>query len=126
MKRRRIEVRYTEGESELIKKVANALDWNVSETLRRSLKFGLNALLKFESNKKMDLKSLTRTEDPTKQENNKPKEEKKEEPEQPTIEEQIETFCILEPNEPREIIENWIRSGTNKNLNDWKKENGIL
>ena len=59
MPRKRIEVKYTEGEADLIKKTAEYLQWKKSEVLRRSLRFGLNALLKFETNRKMDLRKLS-------------------------------------------------------------------
>lgn len=67
--RKKTTIRFTESEKDLIKKTAEYLGWNYTEVIRRSLRFGINSLLKFETNKKMDLRMLEALEDPTKQEN---------------------------------------------------------
>lgn len=62
--RKRTEIRLTPQERRLVEAVAAYFDWKISEVMRRSLRFGLNALLKFETNKKMDLKALEKSLDP--------------------------------------------------------------
>lgn len=74
--RKRTEIKFTEQERELIEQVAGYLQYTITETVRRSLRFGLNALLKFEKNGKMDLKKLEASSSPVNdQENNSTKQE---------------------------------------------------
>lgn len=68
--RKRTEIKFTQNERDLIEKVAKYLQWNITETVRRSLRFGLNALLKFETNKKMDLKKLEGSSSPVNDQEN--------------------------------------------------------
>lgn len=58
MKTKRITIRLNEKNFESVKKVAEFLDMDLSSVLRNSLRFGLNALLKFETAGTMDLKKL--------------------------------------------------------------------
>lgn len=76
--RKKTTIRFTPFEKEMIKKIADYLNWTNTEVIRRSLRFGLNSLLKFETNKKMDLSKLLSSMVQSKddQENNKPGEEK--------------------------------------------------
>lgn len=62
--KKRTEAKLTNQERKLVEAVAKYFDWTITEVLRRSLRFGLNALLKFETNKKMDLKRLEASLDP--------------------------------------------------------------
>lgn len=76
--RKKTTIRFTPFEKEMIKKIADYLNWTYTEVIRRSLRFGLNSLLKFETNKKMDLSKLLSSMVQSKddQGNDKPEEEK--------------------------------------------------
>lgn len=75
--RKKTTIRFTEQEKDLIKKVADFLGFTYTEVIRRSLRFGLNSLLKFETNKKTGLAELLNPKKPDKddQQNDKPKTE---------------------------------------------------
>lgn len=90
---KRLTIRFSETQTKLIKEVSEILDQNYSQVIRNSLRFGLQALLKFEgSDKKIKemLKEIRNEKSPEQQSSEPSIQENYTECERKKIDEEIE------------------------------------